>query len=174
VSGFRSCDNNGHRRSKAKDLRPRYAFTLLELMLVAAIILALVLLSTPIFRRTYEDLQLTTSAKNIAYMANFCRERAVFERIDYRLNIDTDNNVYQISVRNEEDNTFKPLKEKWGRSFRIPNGIEVKTDKEAIDFSPEGDTNSFTIYLTNKENKTIVVSIKAGTGSIRIYDYIEE
>lgn len=155
-------------------MRSKYAFTLLELMLVAAIILALVALSTPLFRRTYEDLKLTTSAKNIAYMANFCRERAVFERRDYRLIIDIDNNMYQISVEDEEDNTFKPLKERWGRSFRIPNGIEVKADRAIIDFLPDGNTNSVVIYLTNKENKTIAVSIEAGTGSIKVYDYIEE
>ncbi len=143
-------------------------------MLVAAIILALVVLSTPLFRRTYEDLRITTSAKNIAYIANFCRERAVFERIKYRLTIDIDNNLYQISVEDEGDNTFKPLKERWGRPFKIPDGIEVKADKATIDFLPDGDTNSVTVYLTNKENRTIAVSIEAGTGSIKVYDYIEE
>ena len=143
-------------------------------MLVAAIIFALVALSTPLFKRTYEDLRLTTSAKNIAYMALFCRERAVFERRDYRLIIDIDNNLYRISVKDEEDNTFKPLRERWGRPFSIPDGIEVKADKRIIDFPPDGDTDSVIIYFTNKENKTIAVSIKAGTGSIKVYDYIEE
>jgi len=155
-------------------LKSKYAFTLLELTLVAAIILALVALSAPLFRRTYEDLKLTTSAKNIAYMANFCRERAIFERRGYRLIIDIDNNLYRISVEDEESNVFKPLREKWGRSFKIPNGIEVKADKTIIDFLPDGDTGSVTIYLTNKESKISAVSIGAGAGSIKVYDYIEE
>jgi len=34
--------------------------------------------------------------------------------------------------------------------------------------------NSVIIYLIGKENKTIVVSIEAGTGLIKVYDYIEE
>ena len=172
--GFWHRNKNGYRRPKIENLKLECAFTILELMLVTAIILALVALSTPIFKRTYEDLKLTTSAKNIASMANFCLERAVFERIDYRLVIDLDNNLYRAFVKNEEDDTFAPLKEKWGRSFRIPNGIEIKADKKVIDFLPDGDMNSVTIYLTNKESKTIVVSIEAGTGVIKVYDYIKE
>ena len=155
-------------------MKSKRAFTLLELMLVAAIILALVALSTPLFRRTYEDLKLTTSAKNIAYTANFCRERAIFERRSYRFIIDIENNLYRIFVEDEEDNAFKPLREKWGRSFRIPKDIEVETNKTVIDFSPNGDTNSVIIYLTNKENKTCAVSIEADTGLIKVYDYIKE
>ena len=174
MPGFRCHNNDEYRMPQTKDFRSNYAFTLLELMLVTAIILVLVALSTPIFRRTYEDLKLATSAKNIAYMANFCLERAVFERIDYRLVIDTENRSYRIFIKNEEKNTFKPLKERWGRSFRIPRGIEIKAGDGIIDFSPDGDMNSVIIYLIGKENKTIVVSIEAGTGLIKVYDYIEE
>ncbi len=172
--GFRCLSKVKHRIPETKDSRSNYAFTLLELMLVAAIILALVALSTPIFRRTYEDLKLTTSAKNIAYTAKFCLERAVFERRDYRLVIDAQNCFYRVFVKDEENKTFKPLKERWGRSFRMPSGIEIKTGNSVVDFSPDGDTDFTKIYLVGKENKTIVISIEAGTGLIKVYDYIEE
>ncbi len=174
MSGFWCRSKGKYRILETKNLRSNHAFTLLELMLVAAIILALVALSTPIFRRTYEDLKLTTSAKNIAYMANFCLERAVFERTDYRLVIDIENRFYRAFVKDEEDKTFKPLRERWGRSFRIPSGIEIKTGNSVIDFSPDGDMDSANIYLVGKDNKTIVISIEAGTGLIKAYDYIEE
>ena len=172
MSGFRSLSSSMRRRPGLESLR--FGFTLLELVLVTAIILTLVALSTPFFRRTYEDLKLTSSAKTIAYTANFLRERAVFERRDYRLIIDVDNRLCRIYAEDEEDNTFRPLKERWGRSFKIPDGIEVKADRDTSDFSPDGNTDFAAVYLTNKENKTVLVSLEPGTGSIKVYDYIEE
>lgn len=141
---------------------------------MTAIILTLVALSTPFFKRTYEDLKLSSSAKRIAYTANFLRERAVFERRYYRLVIDTENNLYKIYAEDKDENTFKPLKERWGRSFKIPYEIKVKTDTTAADFSPDGNADFTSIYLTNREGKTLAVSLEPGTGSVKVNDYIEE
>ena len=152
----------------------KYGFTLLELLLVTIIILALVSISTPLFRNTYEDLKLTSTARDMASIIRLCYEKAVFERQPYRLKIDTDNNSYRIFTESEEDGEFKPLRDRWGRTFRTGNSIVISTEQEDIDFSPGGYTSSSYIYLTNREGNVATISIEANTGSAKIYDYKKE
>ncbi len=155
-------------------MRYKRAFTLLELILVVAITLSLVALSTPLFRRTYEGLALSSASKNIAYMARFCREKAVFERRGYRLVIDADKKLCRILAEDEEDNSFKPLRQRWGKPFRIPSGVEIESEKKELSFSPSGRADSAVIYLSNKVKDRIIVSIEENSGRVRIYDYAEE
>lgn len=159
------------KRNYARTYKFLTGFTLLELMLVAVIILALVTISIPLFKRTYEDLRLTSSAKEIAAIMQFCRERAVFERRTFVLNIDTDKMSYQIFTEDEDKKEPLPLKSRWGRIFRIPDGIDVEVDEERIDFLPDGSTTPALIYLTNKEGKAFTISIEQGTGLVSVYDY---
>lgn len=146
-------------------------FTLLELMLVAVIMLVLVTISTPLFKRTYEDLRLTSSAKEIASVMRFCRERAIFERKTFILNIDTEKKTYQVFAEDEDNEEPLPLKSRWGRIFRIPDGIDVEVDVKEIDFFPDGSTTPVSIYLTNKEGKAFTILIERDTGFVRVYDY---
>ncbi|MFH1867807.1 MAG: prepilin-type N-terminal cleavage/methylation domain-containing protein [Candidatus Omnitrophota bacterium] len=151
----------------------KYGFTLLELMLVSVIILAMVAISTPLFRRTYEDLKLTTTVKDISMLMQFCREKAVFERRPYRISLDINQKTYQALVE-EDDEEFKPLKSRWGRLFRIPGGIDIETSLEKIDFSPSGKPTPAVVYLTNNKNVTHTIFIESNTGRIRVYDYKKE
>jgi prepilin-type N-terminal cleavage/methylation domain-containing protein len=149
-------------------------FTLLELMLVAIIVSALVLISSPLFKRTYEELRLTSLSKEIVQMFELCRERAIFERRPYKFKFGRDKRSYRILAEDEEDAKFKPLESRWGRAFKIPDGITVKTEKEEIIFLADGKATDLRIYLTNRENKTCTVSIESETGAIGLYDYKKE
>jgi len=149
-------------------------FTLIELMLVTVIILALVSLSTPLFKRTFEDIKLETSAREMASVINFLHERAVFERTPYRLEIDTENSSYQALKKGEEENRFEALKERWGRVFKVPSGIEIESETDTIDFLPNGIATSALINLTNRDEKTKTISLKANTGSVSVYDNNKE
>jgi len=152
----------------------RNGFTLLELMLVAVIILCLVALSTPLFKSTYDDIRLTSTSKEIAAILNFCRERAIFERRDYRFRIDPKERSYRILAEDQEENGFKPLKGRWGRIFRIPEMIGLEADTEEILFSPDGSTTPAMIYLSNSENRTCTITTEGSTGLIKVYDYKKE
>ncbi|NQT95822.1 MAG: prepilin-type N-terminal cleavage/methylation domain-containing protein [Candidatus Omnitrophica bacterium] len=146
-------------------------FTLLELLLVAVIILALVTISTPLFKRTYEDLRLTSSAKDISVIMQFCRERAIFERIPYRFLLNIDKKNYKILRQEEDEDDFEAIQGRWGKTFKISEAIEIEADEEAIDFLPDGNITPALIYLTNRDEVTHTVSTESATGLIKVYDY---
>ena len=149
-------------------------FTLLELMLVSVIVLAMVAVSTPLFKRTYEDLKLTSSAKEMAALIHFCRERAVFERRHYLFSLDTDKKTYRALVEDEEREEFLPLKSRWGRIFKLADDIAIETDVERIEFSAGGRPTPAVIYLTNNKDVTHTILVEKNTGRIRVYDYKKE
>lgn len=146
-------------------------FTLLELTLVAVIILILVCISVPLFKRTYQDLRLTSSAKEIASVMQFCRERAVFERKNFRFKVDPDKKAYQLFAEDEDKGKFLPLRSRWGRAFKIPDGIDIETDQDTVDFFPDGTASPASLYLTNKESQVFTILIEQDTGLVRVYDY---
>lgn len=156
---------------RAKQGAERAGFTLLELTLVAVIILALVTISAPLFKRTYEDLRLTSSVKEIACVMQFCRERAVFERRNFRLNVNPDKKTYQVLAEDEDKGKLLPLRSRWGRVFRIPDSIDVEADKDTVDFFPNGTTTPILLYLTNKEGQVFTILIEQDIGLVRVYDY---
>ena len=155
---------------KRKKNRP--GFTLIELVLVTVIILAIVAISTPQFKRTYDDLKLTTSVKEMAAILRFLRERTVFERKNYTLVIDINNRSYRAFIK-DKDEELKTLKSKWGRNFKLSDNIDIETESEEIEFSPDGGATAALLYLTNKENSTQTIIIEE-TGHIRVYDYKKE
>jgi Tfp pilus assembly protein FimT len=143
-------------------------------MLVAIIISALVLISTPLFKRTYEDLKLTAQSKDLAGMLEFCRQKAIFERRAYRLTLNKDKRYYQVLAEDEEGLRFRPPESRWGKPIRFTDGIDIRAEKEEIDFSPDGNAASLKIYLTNRQNKGYTISIEPDTGDIGLYDYKKE
>jgi len=145
--------------------------TLLELLLVTVIILALVTISTPLFKRTFEDLRLTSCTKDMAEIMRFCQERAVFERTPYRISIDIANKGYKIYLYSDDDEEFRSIKGRWGKRFRVPDSIEIETEQESIDFSPDGTLTSTLIYLTNREEKIHTISTEGRSSFIKVYDY---
>ncbi|MFC1807539.1 Tfp pilus assembly protein FimT/FimU [Candidatus Omnitrophota bacterium] len=149
-------------------------FTLIELMLVCILILVLVSISTPLFKRTYEDLRITTSAKELASVMRFCREKAIFERNSYRLILDSDEKTYKVFQKDDKDNKYKPLKSRWGKIFRIPNSISLESKEDQIDFMPNGSSTSASIYLANREGTTYTISIEKRTGFVRVYESRKE
>ena len=151
----------------------RSGFTLLEVTLVTVIILILITLSMPIFRRTYEDLMISSSAKDIAQMINFARERAVFERINYRFIIDDTASTYQVLAQYEERGEFTPLKDRWGRINKVPEDIDIKADIKSIDFSPSGISGSAVIYLTSGKGKTYSITLDGKRGTAKVDDKAE-
>jgi Tfp pilus assembly protein FimT len=151
-------------------LAKRIGFTLIEVTLVSVIILILITVSMPIFRRTYEDLKISSSANNIAHMINFARQRAIFERINYRFIIDDTNNTYQILAQYEDSPKFEPLKDRWGRISRVPQGIEIHTDIKSIDFSPSGISGHASIYLVSNQGKTYSVILDGKRGIVEVDD----
>jgi prepilin-type N-terminal cleavage/methylation domain-containing protein len=160
------------RMQRANRFRRKNAFTLLEVMLVSAISLILITLSVPLFKKTYKDMEIASCAKGISQIIYFSRERAIFERRDYRVVIDEENSLYRILALDRESGLFRPLTDRWGRTFRVPEDIKIRTEAGRIDFSPGGESVSTVIYISRGDRIYSIV-LDGCTGSVRLYDKTE-
>ena len=158
----------------SNNIHYKKAFTLIELMLVVLIILALVSISSPLFRRSFDDLKLSSTARELVSILRLSRERAVFERSYYRLYINSDDNFYKMYTSSDGKEDFITLKERWGRKFKISKNITVDTEIDYIDFFPDGKSSGGIIYLENSNNNFNTIIVEESIGSIQLYDYKKE
>jgi Tfp pilus assembly protein FimT len=141
-------------------------------MLVSIIILILAASSTPLFRKTYEDIKLDSYAKDMYRLIEFCRERAIFERTRYSLVIENEKNTYSIYVREDENGEPRPASGRWGHTLTAPKGVDITSDKKEIYFFPDGYTDSAIINIKGKGNRQQVIRLDGTSGAVKIYDDI--
>jgi len=148
-------------------------FTLLETLLVSSIILVLITLSTPVFKRTYEDLKAAACAQDIVRVINFSRERAIFEKTKYKVVLDFEQNTYQLFVYDDDTEVFRPLKDRWKTVFKAPEGVKIQADSGSIEFLPSGVSNSVFIDVVGSDGKLYSIMLNGSTGKTRIHEKTE-
>ena len=132
-------------------MRPKVGFTLLELILVVVIIIILVSLSTPLFRRTFSDLELKNTSFNIAKLVNYAQEMAIIEKVPHKLNFDFEEKQYWISKKNTtgEGPDFTRLTGKRGRTLSLPQGLHFTGKTYEITFYPDGSCEKAEIIVVD-------------------------
>lgn len=130
------------------------------------IIVILIGISTPMFRKTYNDMQLNETSYNIVKFMNYGRAMAVTERINTRLNFDFEIGKYWLTVNINPQTTdrFEHIKGRLGRFYSVPSGIEIKGEDEAVDFYPNGRSEDFKIFLKNRNGRERLIEVKGTTG----------
>ena len=121
----------------------RRGFTLVELVLVILLISILVGLSTPLFKRTFSDLELRNISLDIAKMINYAQEMAIVDKIKYKLNFNIDRGEFWIAGRH-------------GKKITLPRGLKITLDAEYIDkgelaFYPDGRSDKAEIKITDRK-----------------------
>ena len=151
-----------------KNLNNKAGYTLIELVLLALIILIIVGVSTPQFRNTFSSLELKELSFNISRLASFAQEKAILEHLLYKLNLNTENsNYYLTRLDPEQDKKFLRLKEKYGRTFALPRGFVLKTDKKEIIFYPDGHSDKAVLVLQGK-SKVLKMEFIGSLGNVKI------
>lgn len=155
----------------------RKAFTLIELLIVSVIILTLISFSTPLFRKSFIDLELKEAVSNISKLMGLAQQRAIIERRGYRLLFDFEGRSYRLSkVEGEGQNIkFIDLADRFGRLFKIPESVDLKGNTKEIIFYPDGSCSApgaerdvIELKLTNKNENTIKISVIEATGNVVI------
>ncbi len=151
------------------------AFTLIELTLVTAIILALIGLSIPLFKRTFVDLSAKNTAFNIAKLAGYAVEKSVIDRKNYKLIFDFNRRTYQL-----------PESGRFARTFTLPKGlffydpdkkVSPKPGEEAkkqIVFYPDGHCGGGSIYIVDNSGIGYSVILKTSGGFAQIKEVTGE
>ncbi len=153
-----------------KRLNKDGGFTLIELILVAAIIIALVAVSTPLFRKTFQGLQLKDAAYNIGKVIQYAQQRAIIEERKYSLAFNFEGRNYQLYAWEEagEGKGFVRAKGRFHASIELPEGVEFKGEKDSIIFLPNGRCDKITLYLIGKDKQTFALKTNGRAGYVSI------
>lgn len=144
--------------------RPVAAFTLIELFIVSVVILILISVSTPLFRKTFSGLELKEAASNISSFITLAQHRAVADGSVCKVVFDYENKTYRLFVASGQE--YATVNDRFGRLFHIPANIEIEGAVNEILFYPDGHCDKIEIKLTNKDNETLKLLTTGVMGNV--------
>ncbi len=136
-------------------------FTLIEIVLVSIIIVILVGVSSPVFRNSFSGIQAKDACQNLVYLMRYLQAKSIAERVFSRVNFDFKEGLFWASLeKKDQPGEFERLKGKWGKAYKIPQGISLSLEAEdepVIEFYPDGSSSSVKIKIS--DNKAAAFSI---------------
>jgi prepilin-type N-terminal cleavage/methylation domain-containing protein len=169
--------------------RVRYGFTLVEMLVVIAIIAIGSSVGVGFYTGTFGRLQVERAARDLLLTAKYGRIKAIEQQRRCKIELDATNGGFWLVVDqlNEEteqteqtivrDFYSKPVEFAETVKFEeiqiTPIGSEETSEETAIVFLPNGTSQSAVIQIGNGKNH-YTVSICAATGRARIYQGTSE
>jgi len=162
-------------------------FTLVELLVVVAIIAIVSGLGVGLYRGTYKRILVEKAVRHFVLTAKYGRIMAIEKQRPYKIQLDEENAGFHLATtqwseateQTEEvvvrDYFCKPVEFEGDIKFEdvqiIPIGAETATedeDKQAIVFLPDGTAQAVVIQIGDGETH-YAVSISASTGKAKMY-----
>jgi prepilin-type N-terminal cleavage/methylation domain-containing protein len=164
--------------------RPRTGFTLLELIVVMAIIGIITGMVVPVFATAFAGIQLRNARSDFLSVLYHTQERAVAESREFRMFLDTKENAFWVEVVVEIDDNekiFEPVDEDFGLKKTLPPYLKferVRAPKDRkhnanyIGCYPNGACDRATIILQDTRARDSRFEIKTlGTlGQVEVKD----
>lgn len=145
------------------------SFTLIEALIVIVIISILVGVSLPRFRGTFEGLRFQNFCQDLASRMRYLGERASVEQVFYRIVIDSENHLIEISFKaNPLKGSFASCEGRLCRGIPIPGGVELETETSRILFLPDGSIVGDDITVRDaRSSVTIEINNALGTVTLK-------
>lgn len=161
---------------KKRHLNDERGFTFIELIIVVVIIGIITAITTPMFRKTFAGIQLDNLARNIVSSARFCQERAIVERLRYRLNLDPEEGRYWILKEKDPSygEGFERIEGRLGRVHYIPRGSSIRSEEDYITFYPDGRADQVSIYLSDKTGRIYTLTTERRVGHVKVVEGRQE
>lgn len=153
--------------------RQRSGLTLIELTLVTLLVLILIGLSTPIFKKTFSDLSARDASFSISKLINYAQEMAVLERKNYKIAFDFKNGKYQLleAVSSAKPPVYKKAAGRFGKPFGLPQGLGLSGDKNGFIFYPDGHCDEIRVNVSTKGGGySVIVKRFGNTVEIKPFD----
>ncbi len=129
----------------------------------------------PSLRGFFSQRQLEDAAASIMALAQFAKSQAVCEGRTYRLNLDTLNRRYWLTV--QDQGAFQDLNTEWGRIFLLPPEVALKIWDLDLDgrtyyaeFSALGRTTPGTIQLISPKGDVLSLACRSATESFAVWE----
>ena len=98
----------------------------------------------------------------------------------YRILYDFDKGAYRLLVWKEKDAQDESPSD-WGEAagrfsehFYLPEGIKFKGEKDTITFLPNGRSETFSIYVTGRENRAFEIKTNGRAGHVAVSEIKEK
>ena len=134
------------------------SFTLVELLVVVAIIGVLILVGMPAFRYIQKDLQLSGSARELITDLRYAQQLTITEQVEHGILFDSAQKKYRLIKHKETGDII--LKEKFFPEEIKTLTLTGLTDNNEARFNPYGaikETGTITLVNTKEEKKIIDV-----------------
>ena len=148
-------------------------FTLLELIVVLGLVGVLLALAAPSLRGFMGSRQTANAAAQVLALTQWAGSRAVAQGSVYRLNIDSQTNVYWLTV--QQAGAFVDLNCEFGRRFQFPEGTTVSVRSPLggapvsyIEFYPSGRTVEALIELKGRQGELFQVICESATEAFHV------
>jgi prepilin-type N-terminal cleavage/methylation domain-containing protein len=148
-------------KSKVKSQKcvgPRSGVTLVEMMIVVAIVGAMVTIALPAFSSGLDNLRLSQAADSVAALMNGGLNRAERRQQAIELSISPRENLMMLR---SADNTFV-------RRLELPDGVRVEGDARRILLLPGATAPRIGVQLANQRGARRIVSVDPITGVPKI------
>jgi prepilin-type N-terminal cleavage/methylation domain-containing protein len=150
------------------------AFTLLELILVMAIVAIIVAMASPMLRGFGEARRGDNCAAELVALTQWARTQAMTRGATYRLNMDPNSRTYWLTVDQGDGITFASPGTEFGRVFVAPDGVTLgwdvvpRQDGQYISFWPNGRTDAATIRVANARGEATQVACLSATETFHV------
>ena len=151
----------------------RRAFTLLELILVLAIIAIVVGMAVPRLHGFARGRQTAQCAEQIVALTRYARSQAITHGVPYRLNLDSSNGTYWLTMQ-QDDGQFVQFANNVGFQFKAPDktrlswNAPMQQDGQYIQFQPNGRVDQAEIRIVDAEGLTYVIGSLSATEMFKV------
>lgn len=166
--------------SEWKNREKNRGFTLIELMVVAALIGLVLMVSYPRFSGLIQGRKLMGFCGELAGTMDYIRARAVLDGRIYYFHFDRTKQEYWVTREGEEEEQ-EPMEGRLGTRRSFPpyislKKVEVERDvlsrsAPAIRFYPRGSADEALIYLETEKSDRASIRVKPFTGRSEVYNY---
>ena len=148
-------------------------FTFIELILVLLIVGTLVALASPRLDKAWRGHRVDNFAYSMGRLLATLGDRAVADTRVYRLGLSGDKMAYwteRARVKSEEQRRliFKPIKGRYGRKRRVPDGVRLELDGEVPTFFPSGMQSYFTLSILEGGEPIYTITSKGVYGAVQL------
>ena len=155
--------------------RRQEAFTLIEIILVVLILGVVVGMAVPNFSRTYSTFQLKQFTEDLVYLMRYAQSRAITNNREIRLEFDPEFLQYWLTQQKEGeergagDPVFERFTGRYGRIFKVPPELRIKTGMNTVSFYPDGTIARARMDVCRDE-KCLTISTKEQRGFVQVLE----
>ena len=163
-------ENNPGLLSRVYTCGPNAGFTLIEILVVVALMMVVLTLSFTTMSGSFKNLRLRTETKKLTTSLRFVRSLAVTHGVPFVLEVGTDGESYRIYPL--YNSASKPVKLKGKIATRLISGIRLP---EKISIRPEDDQDNYLLHpAVNRNNYSIIYYSKGNSsGGLLSVNYDE-